>query len=169
MKWQSLFSQKTYIYYNILECHLLLLWLVHVNFSTPTKIYSYCSFVFVLRFYGPVNPMGSCWAWSVYQTTCLLGRLSPLSGYPVISIMHILLPETDNGRNWQLPFLNQQKGENDHRKYFMINIYERMNWQVYYVHFHTLSYNIQIYTHHQTMVTITLVLVYTFSHWVINF
>ena len=37
-------------------------------------------FLFVLRFYGPVNPMGSCRAWSVYLTTCLLGRLSPLSG-----------------------------------------------------------------------------------------
>ena len=36
--------------------------------------------LFVLRFYGPVNPMGSCWAWSVYLTTHLLGRLSPLSG-----------------------------------------------------------------------------------------
>ena len=38
------------------------------------------SFLFVLRFYGPVNPMGSCRAWSVYLTTRLLGRLSPLSG-----------------------------------------------------------------------------------------
>ena len=36
--------------------------------------------LFVLRFYGPVNPMGSCRAQSVYLTTCLLGRLSPLSG-----------------------------------------------------------------------------------------
>ena len=36
-------------------------------------------FVFVLRFYGPVNPMVSCWAQSVYLTTLLLGRLSPLS------------------------------------------------------------------------------------------
>ena len=36
--------------------------------------------LFVLRFYGPVNPMGSCRAWSVYLTTRLLGRLSPLSG-----------------------------------------------------------------------------------------
>ena len=36
--------------------------------------------LFVLRFYGPVNPMGSCQAQSVYLTTCLLGRLSPLSG-----------------------------------------------------------------------------------------
>ena len=35
---------------------------------------------FVLRFYGPVNPMGSCGARSVYLTTRLLGRLSPLSG-----------------------------------------------------------------------------------------
>ena len=37
-------------------------------------------FLFVLRFYGPVNPMGSCRARSVYLTTHLLGRLSPLSG-----------------------------------------------------------------------------------------
>ena len=36
--------------------------------------------LFVLRFYGPVNPMGSCRARSVYPTTRLLGRLSPLSG-----------------------------------------------------------------------------------------
>ena len=37
------------------------------------------SCLFVLRFYGPVNPMGSCRARSVYLTTRLLGRLSPLS------------------------------------------------------------------------------------------
>ena len=36
--------------------------------------------LFVLRFYGSVNPMGSCQARSVYLTTRLLGRLSPLSG-----------------------------------------------------------------------------------------
>ena len=34
--------------------------------------------------YGPVNPMGSCRARSVYLTTRLLGRLSPLSGSPVL-------------------------------------------------------------------------------------
>ena len=39
-----------------------------------------CFFGFVLRFYGPANPMGSCRARSVYITTRLLGRLSPLSG-----------------------------------------------------------------------------------------
>ena len=42
------------------------------------KTYKCC--LFVLRFYGPVNPMGSCRARSVYLTTRLLGRLSPLSG-----------------------------------------------------------------------------------------
>ena len=36
--------------------------------------------LFVLRFYGPVNPVGSCRVRSVYLTTCLLGRISPLSG-----------------------------------------------------------------------------------------
>ena len=36
--------------------------------------------LFVLRFYGPVNPVGSCRAQSVYLTTCLLGKLSSLSG-----------------------------------------------------------------------------------------
>ena len=36
--------------------------------------------LFVLRFYAPVNPMGSCRARSVYLATRLLGRLSPLSG-----------------------------------------------------------------------------------------
>ena len=36
--------------------------------------------LFVLRFYGPGNPMESCRARSVYLTTGLLGRLSPLSG-----------------------------------------------------------------------------------------
>ena len=37
--------------------------------------------------------MGSCRAQSVYLTTLLLGRLSPLSG--LTSIVHILSPETD--------------------------------------------------------------------------
>ena len=37
-------------------------------------------FLFVLRFYSPVSPMGSCRARSVYLTTRLLGRFSPLSG-----------------------------------------------------------------------------------------
>ena len=36
--------------------------------------------LFLLRFYGPVSPMGSWRARSVYLTTRLLGRPSPLSG-----------------------------------------------------------------------------------------
>ena len=50
--------------------------------------------LFVLRFYGHVNPMGSCLARSVYLTTRLMGRLSPLSG--LTSIVPILSPEIDN-------------------------------------------------------------------------
>ena len=40
--------------------------------------------LFVLRFYGLVNPMESCRERSIYLTTRLLGRLSPLSGQPVL-------------------------------------------------------------------------------------
>ena len=42
------------------------------------KPWYYC--LFVLRFYGPVNPMVSCQERSVYLTTHLLDRLNPLSG-----------------------------------------------------------------------------------------
>ena len=73
--------------------------------------------MFVLKFYGLVNPMESCWAQSVNVTTLLLGRLSPQRGKPILC--------TFFARNWQLSFLNQQKGENDRRKYFMINLQER--------------------------------------------
>ena len=54
----------------------------HSIFGTQKALL--CCFFFpkrsLLRFYGPVNPMGSCRARSVYLTTRLLGRLSPLSG-----------------------------------------------------------------------------------------
>ena len=40
--------------------------------------------LFVLRFYGPGNPVGSCRARSVYLTTRLLGRFGPLGGWPVL-------------------------------------------------------------------------------------
>ena len=43
-----------------------------------------CCVLFVLRFYCPVNPMWSCRARSVYLTSHLLGRFSPLSGSPVL-------------------------------------------------------------------------------------
>ena len=47
---------------------------------TEVEGMTFLQILFVLRFYGPVNPMGSCRARSVYLTTRLLGRLSPLSG-----------------------------------------------------------------------------------------
>ena len=49
--------------------------------------------LFVLRFYGPVNPVGSCRARSVYLTTLLLGILS--HSKRLTCIVHILSPETD--------------------------------------------------------------------------
>ena len=60
--------------------------------------------------------MGSCRARSVYLTTPLLGRLCPLSGSPVLCTFF----------RQKLTFLNQRKGENDRRKYFMINLHKRM-------------------------------------------
>ena len=48
--------------------------------SSKTLISALTLDLFVLRFYGSVNPMGSCRARSVYLTTRLLGRLSSLSG-----------------------------------------------------------------------------------------
>ena len=81
--------------------------LIGVSVVTESIIIS-----FVLRFYHPVNPMGSYRVWSVYLTTLLLGRLSALSVNQYCA--HSF------ARNWQLPFLNQPKEENDRRKYFMI-------------------------------------------------
>ena len=60
--------------------------------------------LFVSRFYGPVNPLGSCRGWSVYLTKLILGRLSPKQ---LTSIVHILSSETDNCPSWI------SRGEND--------------------------------------------------------
>ena len=51
-----------------------------------------------MRFYGPVNPMGSCQARSDYLTTLLLGMPSPLSC--LSSIVRILSPETVENISW---------------------------------------------------------------------
>ena len=84
-------KHKTYgswsIKYNVLtwyliNCHLFELKKIHaIQIIIVTNFVLVSSVdLFVLRFYGPVNPMGSCRAWSVYLTTLLLGRFSPLSG-----------------------------------------------------------------------------------------
>ena len=76
-------------------------------------------FCFVLRFYSPINPLGSCQAQSIYPTTCFPGQaMSPKQ--LTSTCAHSF------ARNWQLPFLNQQKGENDCRKYFIINLQDRI-------------------------------------------
>ena len=58
---------------------------------------------------------------SGYLITLFLGRLSPLSSLPVF--VKIRLQKNNHSL---LPFLNQLKRENDHRKYFTINLHERM-------------------------------------------
>ena len=52
----------------------------YIYSSSPSILFYKIKILFVLRFYGPVNPMESCRARSVYLTTRLLGRFSPLSG-----------------------------------------------------------------------------------------
>ena len=54
---------------------------VSVLYALVLKIFDKNRSLFVcVEFYGPVNPIRSCRARSVYLTTRLLGRLSPLSG-----------------------------------------------------------------------------------------
>ena len=62
--------------------------------------------------------MGSCRARSVYLTTRYW------AGLVLKAVKHYCAHSF--ARNWQLPFLNQRKGENDRRIYFMINLHERM-------------------------------------------
>ena len=73
--------------------------------------------LFVLRFHGPVNPMGSCRAQSSLPNHTFTGQAK--STKQLTNIVYILSPETDN-------FLNQRRWENNSRKYFMISLYERM-------------------------------------------
>ena len=57
--------------------------------------------LFVLRFYRPVNPMGSCRALSVNLTTLLLGRLSSLSSYIYFcQKLTTALLDSAEGREW---------------------------------------------------------------------
>ena len=58
-------------------------WQHHTPAQPKAKISNHNSkdfCLFVLRFYGPVNLMGSCWARSVYLSTHSQGRLNPPSG-----------------------------------------------------------------------------------------
>ena len=69
-------------------------------------------FVFVVRFYGPVSLMESCGAWSVYLTTLLLDRLSPLSGKPVLcTFFTTALLESVEGREMKVGKIGQTVGK----------------------------------------------------------
>ena len=72
--------------------------------------------VVVLGFYSPSTHFRSFQAWLAYPNcswASLLGNLPVLSAHSFTS-------------NWHLPFLNQRKGENDHRNYFMTKVHERI-------------------------------------------
>ena len=81
------------------------------QFIVLSRVQHYLS-LFLRRFYGPINPMGSCCAWSVYLTILLRGRPRSPSGHPVLC--------TFFRQKLTTAFLNRRKGENDCRKYFMI-------------------------------------------------
>ena len=58
---------------------------LHAGSPEPLLVAYKCMCLFVLRFYGPVNPMGSCRARSVYLTTRLLdGRWSRCYSYSLL-------------------------------------------------------------------------------------
>ena len=117
MECQSLFSgkKKRKIHFIVLSAKFATILDLDEIYSISEHRYLFC---FVLRFYGPVNLMGLCRARSVYLTTLLWAGLvlKAVNQYCAHSF----------ARNWQLPFLNQWKGENDHRKYFIINLHKRM-------------------------------------------
>ena len=73
-----------------------------------------------LKFNGPVNTVKVISSMSVYLTTLFLGRLGPLAKPLTSACAHSF------ARIWHLSFLYQQKGENDNRNYFMINLQKRM-------------------------------------------
>ena len=99
---------------NIPKCHLLRILPRVLSIRVlGTSAVDVCSFV--LRFYPNVVML---------STVNLLSQTftgQALSSKWLTSIVHIL----------SLPFLNQQQGEKDCRKYFMINLHERMllTWQ----------------------------------------
>ena len=73
-----------------------------------------------------------------------MGRFSPVSGYQVL--FHT------SASNWQLSFLNQQKGENDCRNDFVISIHES----------YVAKLGFKLATHHRQSDAITVSSLYLF-------
>ena len=70
-------------------------------------------------FNGPFNTIKVTSSRSVHLTTLF-------SGQALSSKRFTSTCANSFARNCQLPFLNQRKGKNDCRKYFLINLHERM-------------------------------------------
>ena len=68
-----------------------------VNISNDWFFFFFFFFI-ELRFYGPVNLLGSSWAGQFTYPHFFLGRLSPLSS--LLVSLHILSSETDNCPSW---------------------------------------------------------------------
>ena len=75
--WDCLLSSLQFVF--VLQCVILFCIAITSLGEERANLSAFRTIEFVLRFYGPVNPMGSCRARSVYLTTPLLGRLSLLS------------------------------------------------------------------------------------------
>ena len=99
--------------------------MLHIIFDTPSQCHIYrnnavscsCCVVIVLVFYAPSTHLGSFRAGQLSYPHCswanLLGSLQVLSAHSFAN-------------NWQLPFLNQWKGENGRKNDFMTNLHKRM-------------------------------------------
>ena len=78
---QNLSDSETGVAVKSCRREMIFQWNVKTGPFPPTSLHEWLiECLFVLRFYGLINPMGSSRTWSVYLSTRLLGRLSPLSG-----------------------------------------------------------------------------------------
>ena len=92
----------------------------HFTFPWSAKSWTLCTHMWLagLEFNSPVNAVKVMLSWSVYIATLFLGRLSPLAVDQNLCTFFY--------QKLTLFFVNQQKGENDQWKYFMINLHERI-------------------------------------------
>ena len=88
---------------------------IYFGRAVSALYYCCCCCVGVLR---PFETFRSFRARSVNLSTLFLGK--PPRQFTSTSSAHSF------DSNWQLPFLNQRKGENGRRNYFMTNLHERM-------------------------------------------
>ena len=88
----------------------------------------------VLEFNDPVNTVKVISSQLVYLTTLFLGKLRSLSSLPYLCTFFrqeqtTARLESAEGTEWLQKYfmtLNQQKGQNDCTKYFMITLHKRM-------------------------------------------